>query len=321
MSASLALAGLSGCTKMPVDKHRALRPPAGRARSRAPAVLRHGHGRSAVTRLPLLARSNEGRPTKIGGKSRASGEPGRHRLYAQGALLRSLRSRPLADQHIPGDEIRPWPAFVGAMQGPMAAQKASGGAGFRLLTQTVSSPTLAAQIRTLQQKFPADEVASVGAGQSRRRARGAQMAFGQQVETRYQLENADVMVSLDADFLFSGLPGFTMYARDWAKRREPTDEQAGMNRMYAIESTPTTTGFKADHRLAGAGVGGRAVCARAGDAVGCERRRRSRRTSGRRARTKLARRAGERFAGASRNGGRSFRAKTSRRRCTRWRTR
>src|SRR5258708_11463542 len=76
---------------------------------------------------------------------------------------------------------------------------------------------------------------------------GAQMAFGQPVETTYKLDAADVIVSLDADFLSAGFPGTTRYARDFAKRRDPDSEK--MNRLYVIESTPSATGAKADHRL------------------------------------------------------------------------
>ena len=35
---------------------------------------------------------------------------------------------------------------------------------------------------------------------------GAKLAFGQPVETQYKLENADVILSLDADFLYAGFP-------------------------------------------------------------------------------------------------------------------
>src|SRR4029077_1034713 len=75
---------------------------------------------------------------------------------------------------------------------------------------------------------------------------GAKLAFGQPVETRYDLSKADVIVSLDADFLYAGFPGNTRYIRDFAKRRNP---DAPMSRFYAIESTPTSTGAKADHRV------------------------------------------------------------------------
>ena len=72
------------------------------------------------------------------------------------------------------------------------------------------------------------------------------LAFGQPVETRYDFEKADVIVSLDADFLYAGFPGNVRYIRDFAKRRNPDGK---MNRLYVVESTPTTTGAKADHRL------------------------------------------------------------------------
>ncbi len=75
---------------------------------------------------------------------------------------------------------------------------------------------------------------------------GAKLAFGQPVETRYDFEKADVIVSLDADFLYAGFPGNVRYIRDFAKRRNPDGK---MNRLYVIESTMTTTGAKADHRL------------------------------------------------------------------------
>jgi molybdopterin-containing oxidoreductase family iron-sulfur binding subunit len=61
------------------------------------------------------------------------------------------------------------------------------------------------------------------------------------------LEKADVILSLDADFLYAGFPGSTRYIRDFAKRRNP--DSGNMNRLYVIESTMSSTGAKADHRL------------------------------------------------------------------------
>jgi molybdopterin-containing oxidoreductase family iron-sulfur binding subunit len=246
MSASLALAGLSGCTKMPtqaivpyVRQPEELVP--GRPMFYATAATLGAYG------LPLLVRSYEGRPTKIEGNPEHPVSRGASDIYSQGLLLQLYDPDRLQSNEYLG-QIRSWPSFIGAMQGPMATQKASGGAGLRILTPTISSPTMAAQLRTLQQKFPKmkwhqwEPVNRDGAFQ------GAQMAFGQPVEARYQLQNADVIVTLDADFLFNGYPGFTMYASDWASRREPAGSKP-MSRMYAIESVPTSTGFKADHRI------------------------------------------------------------------------
>ena len=74
---------------------------------------------------------------------------------------------------------------------------------------------------------------------------GAKLAFGRPVETRYDFEKADVIVSLDADFLYAGFPGNVRYIRDFAKRRNP---DGNMNRLYMVESGASTTGAKADHR-------------------------------------------------------------------------
>src|SRR5207245_8139130 len=64
----------------------------------------------------------------------------------------------------------------------------------------------------------------------------------------YKLDAADVIVSLDADFLSAGFPGQTRYARDFAKRRDP--DSGKMSRLYVVERGISSTGAKADHRLA-----------------------------------------------------------------------
>src|SRR5262249_41623919 len=77
---------------------------------------------------------------------------------------------------------------------------------------------------------------------------GAQMAFGEMVNAIYKFDAADVVLSLDADFLTNG-PGALRYARDFINKRRLTGGANEMNRLYVAESTLTTTGAKADHRL------------------------------------------------------------------------
>ena len=73
------------------------------------------------------------------------------------------------------------------------------------------------------------------------------MAFGQYVDTHYKLDKADVILALDGDFLSSGYPGFLLYARQFASRRNP-DLKEKMSRFYSVQSTPTNTSGKADNR-------------------------------------------------------------------------
>ncbi|HWR14307.1 MAG TPA: TAT-variant-translocated molybdopterin oxidoreductase [Terriglobales bacterium] len=249
MSASLALAGLSGCTRMPTQ---AIVPYV-----KQPEELVLGRPlffASAFTlgaeAIPVLVRSHEGRPTKIEGNPEHPASRGRTDSFAQGSIL-DLYDPDRSQTNMYRGETRAYGSFIAAMQAPLASQKANGGAGFRLLTRTVNSPTLAAQIRTLQQKFPQMKWVQWDPVNRDAVYAGAQLAFGEPVETRYQFANADVVVTLDADFLYSGFPGMAMYSMDWANRRDP-DEKVnphGLSRMYAIESSPTTTGFKADHRI------------------------------------------------------------------------
>jgi molybdopterin-containing oxidoreductase family iron-sulfur binding subunit len=144
-----------------------------------------------------------------------------------------------------GDQ-RSWQSFVTAIRGPLNAQKALQGAGIRILTPTISSPTLADQLRGFLKIYPQAKWHVYEPVNRDNVLEGAKLAFGQPVETRYDFEKADVIVSLDADFLYAGFPGNVRYIRDFAKRRNPDGK---MNRLYVIESTPTTTGAKADHRL------------------------------------------------------------------------
>src|SRR5581483_8031674 len=67
------------------------------------------------------------------------------------------------------------------------------------------------------------------------------------ITPQYALAGADVIVSLDADFLSgAAYPGFHKLVREYAQRRKDPNN---LNRLYTIESTPTTTGMKAEHRL------------------------------------------------------------------------
>src|SRR6202023_3942994 len=134
---------------------------------------------------------------------------------------------------------------LSAIRGPLIAQKALRGAGIRMLTPTISSPTLADQLRTFLKIYPQAKWHVYEPVNRDNVLEGAKLTFGQPVETRYNLEAADVIVSLDADFLYAGFPGNVRYIRDFAKRRNP---DGNMNRLYVIESTPTSTGAKADDR-------------------------------------------------------------------------
>ncbi|HXI30984.1 MAG TPA: TAT-variant-translocated molybdopterin oxidoreductase, partial [Vicinamibacterales bacterium] len=245
MGASLALAGVSACTRQPTER---IVPYV-----RQPEELVPGRPLFYATAMAmggvatgLLVESHEGRPTKVEGNPQHPSSLGATDVYAQAAILGLYdpdRSQTLTNL----GEIRPWSAFLGAISAALTAQRPLQGAGIRILTESVSSPTLASQIRDVLRRFPSAKWHQWDPA-SRDNARvGSKLAFGEFVDAQYRFENADVILSLDADVLGGG-PGSLRYARDFAARRRP--EQADrMNRLYAIESMPTSTGARADHRL------------------------------------------------------------------------
>jgi MoCo/4Fe-4S cofactor protein with predicted Tat translocation signal len=246
MGASLALAGFSACTRQPAEK---IVPYV-----RQPEEIIPGRPLFFATAMTLggvatglLVESHEGRPTKIEGNPLHPGSLGAADVFAQAAVL-GLYDPDRSQTLINLGEIRPWSAFLGALRATVTAQQPLKGAGIRILTESVASPTLAAQIRDILKAYPSATWHQWDPA-SRENARAAsKLAFGQYVDPQYRFDQADIILALDADCLTCG-PGSLRYARDFAARRRPEDA-ARMNRLYALESMPTSTGARADHRLA-----------------------------------------------------------------------
>ena len=124
------------------------------------------------------------------------------------------------------------------------------GTGVYFLSETITSPTLAAQWKQVQTKYPPAKLVQWEPVNRDAAMAASKAAFGSYMDAQYKLENADVILSLDADFL-GGIahPGFLPMAAAYAERHR-YEEGKTMNRMYVVETMPTVTGFKADHRLA-----------------------------------------------------------------------
>ena len=134
------------------------------------------------------------------------------------------------------------------MREVVKSHKSKGGAGLRVLSGATSSPAFVAQMQELLKTYPQAKWYQWEAVNRDNVYAGAQMAFGQPVETVYDFSKAKVVLSLDGDFLSSGFPGFHRYTREFARRRRPELKEE-MLRFYAVESATTNTAAKADHRL------------------------------------------------------------------------
>ena len=247
LGASLALAGLSGCVNVPARKIVPyVKSPdtnqiPGKSLYYTTAMTHVGYA------MGLLVESNEGRPTKVEGNPDHPASLGATDTFGQASVL-GLYDPARSTMVLHNGQHANYADFTQAFAADLAAASANGGAGVRILSEVTSSPTLIAQMESIQRALPnaawlrwepaANDLADVG----------ARLAFGQDVNTVYRFDRADTILSLDSDFLQSHADTLR-YARDFIERRRIRSATGGsMNRLYAFEGSPTLTGAKADHR-------------------------------------------------------------------------
>jgi MoCo/4Fe-4S cofactor protein with predicted Tat translocation signal len=245
MGASLALAGLSGCVIQPNER---IVPYVSQPENVIPG--KPLYFATAMTlggvATGLLAKSNEGRPTKIEGNPEHPGSLGATDVLAQASLLNMYdpdRSKEVTYR----GEPKTWQGFMTELRAKLDENRADGGAGVRFLSETVTSPTLLAQLDQIKKELPNSKFYQFEPINKDNSTAGAKMAFGSAVNTVYKFDQADRILTLDAD-IFSGFN--VRYMKDFAKKRKYNEETKTINRLYSVETTMSLTGAKADHRLA-----------------------------------------------------------------------
>ncbi len=270
MGASLALAGVSACTKQPPEK---IVPYV-----RQPEEIVPGKPLFYATARPVsggaigvLAESHMGRPTKLEGNPNHPASLGASDRFTQAAIL-NLWDPDRAQTVTRNGQISSFLNFNAVLAGARADHATRQGAGLSILMAPFSSPSLSKMMADLQAAMPQLKLHQ---WEPLMRIPGYQPV--------YNLAAADVIVSLDADFLGCG-PGSVRYARDYAEKRrllqaqsaeeqkrllqhEPTEDRpegraanqtyarqatAGKSttaRLYVAEGTPSVTGTNADHRI------------------------------------------------------------------------
>jgi len=245
--ASMALGGLAACTRQPIERVVPyVKQPEGVIPGKplffATSIPLGGYARG------LLAESHLGRPTKLDGNPEHPASLGASDAVTQAAIL-NLYDPDRSQVITKLGKIQTWGHLVDDLAPVIQAQKAIGGAGLRILTETVTSPTLASGIRDLLARFPSARWNQWDpAGRDTVRT-GASLAFKRQVETRYDFTRADVVLSLDADFFVEG-PGAVRYLKDWSSRRKAREKERDLSRLYVVETAPTLAGAASDHRVA-----------------------------------------------------------------------
>ncbi len=245
MGASIALAGLTACNRPEEKIVPYVRQPEnlipGKPLFFASAMPLSGFGKG------VLVESHMGRPTKIEGNPDHPSSLGATDAFMQASLLGLYDpDRSQVVRHL--GEISTWSDFIGALQ-PILKTATTNGGTLRILTQTMTSPTLGAQMQQLLTQYRGMQWHQWEPVSSDNAREGLRLAFGGFVNAVYHFDKASVVVTLDSDFMDSGA-GHLRYARDFmSRRRVRQGKTTSVNRMYAIECVPSSSGSVADHRL------------------------------------------------------------------------
>jgi Fe-S-cluster-containing dehydrogenase component len=252
MSASAALAGvgLTGCRR-PEELIYAF--------GNQPQDYIHGvpqyFATSMPTRsgaIPLVAKSNDGRPTKVEGNSEHPDSNGGTDVFAQASVL-GLYDPDRARRFTKNGSNASREEVLDLLAGIGGKFSNNAGDGLAFLAGQNTSPSQARLVAKIRGKFPKAIWAEYEPVDTDVHRRAATLATGKAVSPRYELAKAKRIVSLDCDFLGVEEDAHR-YIRDFAKGRkiagpDKSKKDKLMNRLYVVEALMSQTGANADHRL------------------------------------------------------------------------
>ncbi|MDH4155814.1 MAG: Fe-S-cluster-containing hydrogenase [candidate division Zixibacteria bacterium] len=245
MGASMALAGLAGCRR-PVDK---IVPYVSQLEEVIPGVPRY-----YATTMPLgnsayglIVESHEGRPTKIEGNPEHPASLGSADCLTLASILGLYdpdRSKSVRHKNIE----KSYADFVSFWRERHSSFTAGEGSGLAVLSEAFSSPTLARLKRDFAKSFPAARWVAYEPISDENIYRAVQNLTGKTSRPIYDYDRADVILSLDCDFLQTESENVAA-ARRFADGRRIIGADHVMNRLYVAECAFSVTGGMADHRL------------------------------------------------------------------------
>jgi MoCo/4Fe-4S cofactor protein with predicted Tat translocation signal len=245
VGASLSLAGIAGCRR-PVEE---IVPFVSAPEEFVPGIPRYyattmPFGRSAYG---LVVESHEGRPTKIEGNPAHPATLGASSARIQASVIGLYdpdRSRSVTLR----GEPKAWSDFVTAWGELAEMHAADGGEGLAVLSESFASPTLSRLASALRDRYPRLQWATYEAVSDETRLAGLRAATGRDLDIVLRMDQASVILALDADPLLTD-PEMVRHARGFAAGRRAGASGGVMNRLYAVEAVYSLTGAMADHRL------------------------------------------------------------------------
>ncbi len=244
MGASVALAGLAGCRR-PVEK---IIPYVIPPEDVVPGVPLFYASAMPFGLKPVgvIVENHEGRPTKLEGNKDHPASMGKTNSFVQASILNLYD--PDRSQYVRNTEgdsnlescLSAWDDAINSF--------GKGGEKLAILSTEFSSPTLSRLKKEFLTKYPKAQWVAYDPVSDENIHRGIETATGTSAQSIYSLDKAQVILSLDSDFLQTE-SDMIRHLSDFSKGRRVTDEHGKMNRLYVAESGYSVTGAMADHRI------------------------------------------------------------------------
>ncbi|MFN9132141.1 MAG: TAT-variant-translocated molybdopterin oxidoreductase, partial [Phycisphaerales bacterium] len=214
----------------------------------------------------LVVETHEGRPTKIEGNPLHPVNQGKSSLWSQAAILELYDPDRLKDPAIvrkaatattpEESSVATWDDFdawsekhFARFASDSSETKLRGGKGLAFIAPRKNSVAFE-HVRSLAMaRFPGATWVAYDALANENELAGLTSALGKPAREVCDLTKAAVVVAVERDFHSPQEPMGVAYSRQWANRRRVMRAGDEMGRLYAIESSYSTTGGSADHRL------------------------------------------------------------------------
>jgi MoCo/4Fe-4S cofactor protein with predicted Tat translocation signal len=197
--------------------------------------------------VPLVVKSYEGRPVKLEGNGNFPGGNGGTDRWTQASILNLYdpdRSRRFCSG---GNTATPVAAmdFLAELSKQFQAKR---GTGLSFLIERNTSPSRARLQGIIKKKFPQAKWYVYDPVDLDIHRRAASAAFGAPLKPQYHFDKANVILSLDCDFI-GGEEDVHNNIRQFAAKRKIEKPEDSMSRLYIVEALMSLTGINADHRL------------------------------------------------------------------------
>jgi MoCo/4Fe-4S cofactor protein with predicted Tat translocation signal len=199
--------------------------------------------------VPIIAKVRDGRPIKVEGNKEYKAISGGTSARVQASVLDLYdMSRQRMPVENAGEKTQQIPTFdlLDKKIGEELAKLAP--ASIAILSGTVASETTSKIIADFLAKFPGSRHVQYDSISYSGMLEANLASYGQRVIPGYKFHDADVVVSLGADFLGTWLSPIE-FAYQYSRKRKVSDSVKTMSKHFQFESMMSTTGGSADERF------------------------------------------------------------------------